>query len=298
MPHCTAEDGLAGLGIWQKILLAYARLNRSIPGKKSAYRKFCRRRKGSKYRIRTKHGFVFEGVIGDSVDNKIFVYREFEPGLTKLFLRIADKACSFVDLGCNIGYFSCLYGTLNRRGRILALDANQAVLERCKHNLEINSINADIVNIAVGDEKRKVSFNIPKNRHSLASLGDIGSRRNDVETIDIEMDALEAILDAHNFEQVDFMKIDIEGYEAKVFQSISPKVAKRIKSFVFEYSLDNLEQCGSSKEDLNYIEWLNQFELFRLDEQTGEIQPLDSIEYFPFREGTVFGQQKGLSIIP
>ena len=156
------EKDLTGLEILQKILLAYARLNISIPGKKSAYRKFCRRRKGNKYRIRTKHGFVFEGVIGDSVDSKIFVYREFEP--------------------------------------------------------------------------------------------------------------------------VDFMKIDIEGYEAKVFQSISPKVAKRIKSFVIEYSEKNLEQCGSSKEDLDYIEWLNQFELFRLDEQTGEIQPLDSIESFPFLE--------------
>lgn len=297
MSHITAEEDLIGLGIWQKTLLAYARLSIPVPGKRSAYRKFCRRRKGHKYCIRTNHGFVFEGVIGDSVDNKIFVYREFEPGLTSLFLRIAGKASSFVDIGCNIGYFSCLYGTLNRGGRILALDANPAVLERCKRNLEINNINAGIVNIAVGDERRKGAFHIPKNRHSLASLGDIGSLRSDVETIDIEMDTLEAILDANNFEQVDFMKIDIEGYEAKVFQSIPPRVAMRIKSFVFEYSLDNLAQCGSSKKDLDSIEWLNQFELFRLDEQTGEIQPLRSIESFPFRKGTVFGQQKTCRLV-
>ena len=107
------------------------------------------------------------------------------------------------------------------------------------------------------------------------------------------MNTLEKILDTYNYEQVDFVKVDIEGYEAKVFQSISSKTAKRIKSLVFEYSLENLNLCGSSKKDLESVEWLNLFELFRLDEESGEMQPMASLKSFPFQEGTVFARQKG-----
>ena len=56
-PELTLNAGIAELDIWSRCLLKYARCALPLPGRKSAFRKFRRRRTGSRFQVFTRHGF-------------------------------------------------------------------------------------------------------------------------------------------------------------------------------------------------------------------------------------------------
>ena len=270
----TPDAGIPGLDVWSRCLLRYARCALWLPGRKSAFRKFRRRRSGSRFQVFTKHQFWMSGEIGDSVENQVAVFGEFESGLSRLIKAVARRTNSFVDLGCNIGYFSCLYGVSHRRGRILAVDANPRMAERCRENLRLNSIDARVLNLAAGDADGTVVLNVPRGRPTRGTLGRIDANPANSMRLEVQMRPLESILNQEGMATVELMKVDIEGYELKLFQSWRHEFAARFGVIVFEFSEPNLRQCGSSREDLTRIPWLDQFHLFALDETSGRLTPV------------------------
>ena len=116
-------------------------------------------------------------VIGDSVDNKIAVYGVFEKGTTHVVESLAPECSSFLDVGCNIGYFSCLFGTKSPGKRLLAIDPNPVMIERAKENLNLNKVfNYEVLNCGIGERKGRLKLNVPRFRHSLSSFAYAPSR--------------------------------------------------------------------------------------------------------------------------
>jgi FkbM family methyltransferase len=291
-PELTHNAGIAGLDIWSRCLLQYARCALPLPGRKSAFRKFRRRRTGSRFRVFTRHGFWLNGEIGDSVENQVAVFGEFEPGLSRVLKTLAGITASFVDLGCNIGYFTCLYGVTQRRGRIVGVDANPLMAQRCQENLRLNSIEASVLNLAVGDADRQTVLNIPRGRPTRGTIGQIDGNSSNSNSIAVQMKPLETILNQEELATVDLMKVDIEGYELKLFQSLRPELASRFSAIVFEFSEPNLRQCGCRREEFAAVTWIKQFQIFALDEPTGRLWPVSSLDRFEGAEGTIFLQRR------
>ena len=288
----TQNAGIAGLDLWSRCLLRYARCPLSLPGRRSAFRKFRRRRKGSRFEVLTRHGFRLRGEIGDSVENQVAIFGEFEPGLSRVLKALAGSTSSFLDLGCNIGYFTCLYGVAQRRGRIVGVDANPLMAQRCQENLRLNSIDASVLNVAVGDADRQAVLTVPRGRPTRGTIGRIDSHASGSNSITVQMRPLETILNQEHLATVDLMKVDIEGYELKLFQSLRPDLAARFGAIVFEFSEPNLRQCGCRREEFATVNWLKQFLVFVLDEPTGRLSPLSSVDRFEAAEGTIFLQRR------
>ncbi|MHC4581177.1 MAG: hypothetical protein ACYS14_06950, partial [Planctomycetota bacterium] len=81
-------------------MLLYARNGLFASLKKSAYRKFCRRNRGREFIVETGAGFKIKTTIGDNVDNEIYVYGTFEPGVSDVVKRLSRTCNTFVDVGC------------------------------------------------------------------------------------------------------------------------------------------------------------------------------------------------------
>lgn len=276
---------------WSRALRAWARS--SLPGRNSAFRKFRRRNLGRRFDVTTTRGFRLGGIIGDSVENAVAVRGEFEPGLTKFLTAQFRESASFVDLGCNIGYFSCLFRHLQPRGRLLSIDANPRMAGACRENLAANSNRAEATGVAtvlhqaIGAEAGVAQLQMPKARASRGTLGDLQLDPTAIETFAVPMDTLAATFAANAMGEIEVMKIDVEGFEATVLRSAPSAVAEKLKCIVFEFSESNLQQCGATRDDFGRIEWLKLFSVASLDERDGTLHPLSAVTDHAGSEGTI-----------
>jgi len=187
--------------------------------------------------------------IGDPVDTQIALQSEFEPVISELIKKLAPDCKNFIDIGCNIGYFTCLFRQYNKLAPIVAIDANPDMIARCQENIAINKLtNIQTVNIGVTQTKGTLPFYVAANTPSLASFGASESvqaniKSGAVKVIEIATKPLPDILSELNIDQCGLIKIDIEGYEPSLFAGLDNDFHKRAERIVFEYVPGHIKSC-------------------------------------------------------
>ncbi len=214
--------------------------------RRSMMRKISRRFDGRSGETALASGVRMHYRIGDPVDTALAVQGVFEPLLSSLIGGLAAQHASFVDVGCNIGYFTCLYAHANPDASILAIDANPDMTARCAANLGLNGFTPgprlQVVNVGVGDRAGVLDLVVNSKRPSLASFGNAaneGMRR-----VPVSIKPLSAILDEHGGAAPEVLKIDIEGYEPALFAGLAERHTTRLRHVFFEYALGHMSRCG------------------------------------------------------
>ncbi|MGO8859253.1 MAG: FkbM family methyltransferase [Acidimicrobiales bacterium] len=65
---------------------------------------------------------------------------------------------SMWDVGAHIGYYVITAATLSPTGSHLAVEADPANVARLRHNLALNSIGAEVLEVAVSDKEQRPRF--------------------------------------------------------------------------------------------------------------------------------------------
>lgn len=274
-------------------LLGYARKGPFKALRKSCYRKFCRWNRGLDDRVTTRYGSSMRVVLGDSVDNRIYVYGYFEPGTSELLRNLAPKSNCFVDVGCNIGYFSCLFAALNPAARIYAIDANPKMIERAEENLLLTGArHFETFNYGVSSQRDTLDFYVPHRRHSHGSFVKQSLNPEECEVFKVSLRPLMDIIDPENLEHA-VMKIDTEGYEYYILSGLSHLDIHRFDYILFELASKYLRYAGLKGKDLFAIPWLSEFDTFT-------VMPDGSLESFKYRSDRQYSQvtclvRKGLN---
>ncbi|UCE48374.1 MAG: FkbM family methyltransferase, partial [Phycisphaerales bacterium] len=253
---------------YSDMLLFYARNGLFKPLRKSAYRKFCRRNRGREFIVETQAGFKIRTTLGDNVDNEIYVYGTFEPGVSDVVKRLSRTCNTFVDVGCNIGYYCCLYHRFNPQGRIHAIDPNPEMIKRTRENLDLNSCKRyKVFHFGVSNASGKLLLNVPRHRHSTSSFAYNPSRRdpNMVDRIEVRVATLEEILSGEVLESA-LLKVDTEGYEYNVFSGLDPAWGLTFDYIVFEYSARSLKMAGVEPTGLLRLELFSHYFLYSINE--------------------------------
>lgn len=289
----SPSNGIEGLSPVSRCLLAAARNVPGPLGGKSCFRKFVRRNRGRPYEIRTKRGFLFAGELGDSVDNQIAISGDYETHLSDFISETASAGTSFLDIGCNIGWFSCLVGSVpNPPKQILSIDANPRMVDICGKNLALNNIAFKGTACALGSERGRVTFHIPEHRHSRASVGLANTEGFGVtNSLEVDMVPLVDLLDRFPGGCCDLIKMDIEGYELTALRSVPTEIIERVGTIVFEYSQRNLEGCGFGGMTLGVLPWLEKFHAQTLDEN-GQLRTIANPAEYKTKETTIILQNR------
>lgn len=253
---------------YNDILLGCARGELWRPLRNSAFRKYCRRNRNRSFIVETTSSCKINTVIGDSVDNQIFVYGVLEPGTTHVVSRLGAECDCFVDVGCNIGYFSCLFGSQTTQKRLIAIDPNPKMIERTKENLELNGIrNHLLLNVGIGAQQGRLCLNISRRRHSLSSFAYVPDDGNS-DSIEVEVCTLSEVIARHNLRNA-LVKIDTEGFEYQVFRGLSTEAAANIKFIIFELAMSNLQSAGISASELLSLPVMQIFDAYRIGDHAG-----------------------------
>lgn len=256
-----------GLGMWDETLVWWANRGLGAWSRRSALRKFSRRNNGRMQVVQTRHGFSMEVRIGDPVDTTLAVTRGFEPRLCAEIKALSRPGMTFVDVGCNIGFITCLVAAGSSGSRIIAIDANPEMARRCRENLERNGFAATVINQGVGETSGELEFFVTDDRPSMGSFG-AGERTREqlaaglAHVFRVPVRPLPVILREQGVTRVDLLKVDIEGFEPALFAGLAADTdAPPITALVFEYVPAHCQRCGFDVADLWRLPWWSRYRL-------------------------------------
>lgn len=148
---------------------------------------------------------------------------------------------TFVDLGSNVGYFTCFAADRIGHDAIgMAVDANPKMAEETKWHVEHNGWkNVKPVWAVVGyplDAEKGSFFLNPSNISGSATVlnPNVPPKGEQTEISVPTIDLNKAWRDHAGDRPVDVMKVDVEGFEVKVLETI-PELLKRTNAVVLEW---------------------------------------------------------------
>jgi FkbM family methyltransferase len=139
-----------------------------------------------------------------------------------------------IDVGANIGTLCLPLAKCRPDVKIFAIEASAGILEYLNKNIAANNLqNITVIHKAVSNtDGELVAFNTDMQHMGKSRI--VHSNQKGTETIDtITIDSLIA---QYNIQQVAMLKVDVEGYEAFVFQGASKSIhAGIINEIIFEF---------------------------------------------------------------
>jgi FkbM family methyltransferase len=152
----------------------------------------------------------------------------------------------FVDIGANEGVFSAFAGYIvGDSGIVIAIEPQSRLIDIIKINLSLNRVkNYHILQNAISDTNDKLTLNLfPENNTGASSLFKkyrLSSQRELVETI-----TFESVVNKLNIKKINFIKIDVEGYEGRVIQSLLKIIKIGMVEYLYvDYHREILEKNG------------------------------------------------------
>lgn len=198
----------------------------------------------------------------------------YEPIGTMVLEREINKGDVVLDLGAHIGYYTLLTAELvGNRGKVFAFEPgpdNFALLEK---NVAANGYkNVILTAKAVSDKSGEIKLFLAEESSVSHRIGDPGDGRK---TIYVEAITIDDFFQDYNG-KVNFIKMDIEGAEAKALQGMRGLLRKNKKiKLMTEFYPSALRNSGTTPED--YFILLSQlgFQINQIDEKYEKCEPVD-----------------------
>ncbi len=152
-----------------------------------------------------------------ALDRALFLFRSREEMETKVVKNFLKPGMNVLDLGANIGYYSLLMAKLvGDKGKIFAVEPFPENFVQLKINVGLNNLQSivNLDNIAISDKTEEVDFFVGS-EHNLGTLLKEGNEYQITGSIKVKAVSLVDYLKGKP--EIDFLRMDIEGWEAKIF---------------------------------------------------------------------------------
>lgn len=148
----------------------------------------------------------------------------FRPGLTDLLARELRPGQVVLDVGANIGYYSVVASSLvGPEGRVLSIEPDPSHFERLRRSLVANGCrNATPLQVAAADREGELELYLSEENSSDHAAYPVPGRRH----VTVRSADLDTLADEQGFAKVDFIKIDVQGFEPAVFRGMRGILAR------------------------------------------------------------------------
>ena len=157
----------------------------------------------------TRHKIQFP----DKIQRYIFYFGVWEPAITAFIRGSLAPGDKFVDIGANIGYYTCLAAKLvGPSGTVYAIEASSSTYELLLENLNLNELdNVRTYNNAVFD--KEATLRLFKNKEFNIGRTNILKERPGGTVEEVDALRLHQLIDLETLFDVRLIKIDVEGAE-------------------------------------------------------------------------------------
>jgi FkbM family methyltransferase len=186
----------------------------------------------------------------DLLQGKILSTQVFpEQDTLKELDKYIDKDSVILDIGANIGTHSVYWGKITQANKIYAFEPVITTYRILEKNIEINNLINKVkpFNFGLGNKKTRAKIKT----YDLDNIG--GTSLEEDANGDIEIHALDDIDEINNLTRIDFIKIDVEGFEKYVLEGGKRTLLKHnpiifIESFsgkdTFDFTYEFIKELG------------------------------------------------------
>ena len=169
-----------------------------------------------------------------SDDNYLaYIENGFEPDMVRLFRSVASGSDVILDVGANIGCTALLFADLARK--VYAFEPSSTTFAFLEQNIVSSGLeNIEALNVGLGSEPYETTLTFAPSDRSGGFVSDRtqASVGHTVEKIVIR--TMDDVLKSLNPTKVDFVKIDVEGFEGHVLRGATRTLADHKPLVVLE----------------------------------------------------------------
>ncbi len=171
---------------------------------------------GQRAYLKAMHaGFFFLYDLGVLKNNPVFKYHYF-------VRHLIHEGDIVVDIGANLGYFTKIFSrSAGAAGKVIAIEPIHNFFATLKWGLR-KQRNCELNNYALGLERKKIEMVLPKTKGQFRTgLPHIASdKANPEENYIFEVEMVKGSDLLKDIPKINYIKCDIEGYEAVVFPEL------------------------------------------------------------------------------
>jgi FkbM family methyltransferase len=239
----------------------------------------------NKLKVKIVTGQEMSIVLPDNISSSLYTSGFFETEETKGFISLMKEACTFLDIGSHIGYYSVLanhFGGPN--SKVLSIEPTPSTFEILKENT--NTPNGIQLNIALYSKQGKMSLNDYGYRYM--SLNSVKDARLDTKIkglkIDVIIDTLDNVVEKFNLKP-DVIKIDAESAELEILKGAIKTISNYKPIFFIEVGDFESIDSNSSIKIIDYLASFNYLayeytDKFSIHQKRSDSYPSMSLFFF------------------
>lgn len=179
------------------------------------------------------------------ISSELRIFNIHEPLTTQLTIQELKKGMTCLDIGSNIGYYALMESkSIGTEGKVIAIEPNPKNFEYLKKNLDLQQVtNVEAYNMAAGDKDDQVNFLIHERSNLCSVIPEGKPIPKSAKVITVPSKRIDSLLEGKKIEKLDFVRMDIEGYEIKAIEGAWTTIRKfkPIIQMEFHNSLFNTE---------------------------------------------------------
>jgi FkbM family methyltransferase len=173
----------------------------------------------------------------DVIGRVLALSGKWEPNVTAALPSALAPGDVFVDIGAHIGYYSILAARLvGPAGHVYAFEPSPGSYRLLCKNIELNRLgNVTAFELAVGASPgRGTLYEGPPQNSGLATLDPAyGAKRGTPREVAVDIRPVASVVPEEELVRVRALKIDVEGQELEVLQSLEPLVELNLPLTIF-----------------------------------------------------------------
>ena len=186
----------------------------------------------------------------DEVTKRIADHNGYEPELTFFINQYLSKLSNAIcfDIGSNIGIHAIQMAKFS--DKVYSFEPIPFIYKILNKNVTLNNLsNIILFNKALSNFKGKAKINL--NLEGNFGASSIDNSNSNFREIDINVTTGDMVTASENILHVDFIKIDVEGHEAKVCQGLTKTIRRLQPVIAIEW---NSSQTRKDFKDLNLFD--------------------------------------------
>jgi FkbM family methyltransferase len=179
------------------------------------------------------------------IDRTIALEKEFEPTTSELVKQIVKPGMRVLDIGANIGYYTNIIAKkIETKGKIFAFEPVSEYRMQLEWHVKENRFNDIVKVLPYGLSNMANKMNIGRDNVS-ASLH-WAPLTPPTNTEEIELKKLDDIYSSEDFNNIDFIKIDIDGHEIMFLDGAIDFFKKNQPIILLEFANLSLHVAGTN----------------------------------------------------
>jgi FkbM family methyltransferase len=177
----------------------------------------------------------------------------YEPSPIALIKDRLKPGQTFIDVGANEGFYSVYAARLvGSAGRVVAIEPQKRLIPVINENFRLNNISNGVVVAAALNDGTTNQTRIWLSPSTITGASSIVNRYIVSFAQAVACKTLSQVVDHVGINVVDFVKIDVEGFELEVLKGAFPLLAtKRIRHLYVDYHTAILNKRGLTAQEIH-----------------------------------------------